>query len=345
MPRRYHVYPPEFQVFNVLSTAGATVLAVGYLLPVLYFTYSIFKGAGRREQSLGRHRPGVDDAVAAAARELPGPAGGDRRRVRLLEAGDQSCLTHLPRTPTPTATSHGHAAHHPALQHHFETLEQQKEASTLGMWIFIVHEVMFFGGLFTAYMLYRIWYPEAWSEGSAELDIVLGGFNTVVLIGSSLTMALAVRAAQTGKQKATVNWLIVTMVLGLTFLVDQGLRVQAQVGAATTCPAPTSTLEPGQAPQVEIFLSLYFALTGLHALHMVIGFGLLASSRGWRTRSGSRRSGTRRWRCPASTGTSSTSSGSSCSRCCTSWTGRTRSVRAMSHISPKSVYFTHLRRA
>ena len=66
------------------------------------------------------------------------------------------------------------------------------------MWIFLVTEIMFFGGLFMAYMLYRVWYPEAWSEGSLELDIVLGGINTVVLIGSSLTMALAVRAAQTG---------------------------------------------------------------------------------------------------------------------------------------------------
>jgi len=86
--------------------------------------------------------------------------------------------------------SHGHAAHHPDLQHHFETLEQQKEASTLGMWIFIIQEVMFFGGLLAAYMLYRIWYPTAWSEGSAELNIQLGGLNTVVLILSSLTMAL-----------------------------------------------------------------------------------------------------------------------------------------------------------
>src|SRR3982750_3731623 len=103
------------------------------------------------------------------------------------------------------ADSHGHPpphfgeahvhVHHPAQQHHFQTLEQQAEAATLGMWIFLVTEVMFFGGLFTAYLLYRIWYPEAWSEGSQELNIVLGGTNTAVLIASSLTMALAVRAA------------------------------------------------------------------------------------------------------------------------------------------------------
>jgi cytochrome c oxidase subunit 3 len=94
--------------------------------------------------------------------------------------------------------------HHPAQQHHFDTLEQQHEASTLGMWLFLVTEVMFFGGLFAAYMLYRLWYPQAWSEGSLELDIVLGGVNTAVLIGSSLTMAFAVRSAQTGGRRSTV---------------------------------------------------------------------------------------------------------------------------------------------
>ena len=106
------------------------------------------------------------------------------------------------------ADAHGHAhahAHHPAHQHHFETMEQQFEASTLGMWLFLVTEVMFFGGLLLAYLIYRVWYPHAWSEGSLELDIRLGGFNTVVLIGSSLTMAFAVRAAQTGWRRGTIN--------------------------------------------------------------------------------------------------------------------------------------------
>src|SRR5688572_8941260 len=98
-------------------------------------------------------------------------------------------------------------------------MEQQRESATLGMWLFLVTEIMFFGGLFTAYMLYRVWYPAAWAEGSLELDIVLGGVNTVVLIGSSLTMAFAVRAAQTGKARATVNWLLITIVLGGVFLV------------------------------------------------------------------------------------------------------------------------------
>ena len=137
---------------------------------------------------------------------------------------------------------------------------------------------MFFGGLFMAYMLYRVWYPEAWSEGSPELDIVLGGFNTVVLIGSSLTMALAVRVGADRQAAATINWLHRHDGARPDVPRGQGLRVQAQVRPCTTCPASNFHVEPnaGTPGQVQIFFSLYFALTGLHALHMVIGFGILA---------------------------------------------------------------------
>ena len=109
-------------------------------------------------------------------------------------------------------------AHHPALQHHFDTMAQQQEAASLGMWVFLLTEILFFGGLFVAYMIYRIWYFDAFAEASRSLDLFWGGLNTAVLIGSSLTMALAVRGAQTNKRKATVNWLILTMILGIVFL-------------------------------------------------------------------------------------------------------------------------------
>jgi cytochrome c oxidase subunit 3 len=172
------------------------------------------------------------------------------------------------------ASAHVHV-HHPAHQHHFETLEQQHEASSLGMWLFLVTEVMFFGGLFLTYMLYRIWYPEAWSEGSLELDIYLGGFNTVVLIGSSLTMAFAVRAAQTGWRKGTINYLWATMLLGLTFLVVKVFEYKHKYDH-NHIPGANFVFEGPHADQVEIFISLYFAMTGLHAAHMVIGFGILS---------------------------------------------------------------------
>jgi cytochrome c oxidase subunit III len=182
----------------------------------------------------------------------------------------------LPNGIAAHADTHGHGhAHHPDLQHHFETLEQQHEASTLGMWVFLVTEVMFFGGLLTAYLIYRVWYPEAWSEGSLELDILLGGFNTVVLIGSSLTMALAVRSAQTGAPRATVKWLILTMALGLTFLVVKFFEYKHK-WELNHIPGPNFEFEGPHGPQVQIFLSLYFGLTGLHALHMVVGVSILA---------------------------------------------------------------------
>ena len=99
----------------------------------------------------------------------------------------------------------------PALAHHFETLEQQRETCTIGMWAFLVQEVMFFGGLFAAYIAYRNVYPSAYLEGSSHLDATLGTINTGVLIGSSLTMALAVRAAQLGQRKGTAGLIAATM--------------------------------------------------------------------------------------------------------------------------------------
>src|SRR5262249_23930951 len=123
--------------------------------------------------------------------------------------------------------------------------------------------------------LYRMWYPTAWAEGSKELDVLLGGINTVVLIGSSMTMVFAVRSAQLGSSTATVRWLIATMLLGLTFLVIKGFEY-AHKFETHHVPGPNFVFEGPHAQQVQIFMSLYFAMTGLHALHMVIGFGVLS---------------------------------------------------------------------
>jgi cytochrome c oxidase subunit 3 len=114
--------------------------------------------------------------------------------------------------------THAHEAHPPALQHHFDSLEQQFDASVLGMWVFLVTEVLFFGGLFMAYIIYRTWYPLAFAEGSHHLDITLGAFNTGVLIASSLTMALAVYAGQQARRPWQLIFLGLTLVLGLVFL-------------------------------------------------------------------------------------------------------------------------------
>ncbi len=166
-------------------------------------------------------------------------------------------------------------AHHPALQHHFDTLEQQQNASTLGMWMFLLTEVLFFGGLFMAYILYRWMYGGAFSAASHELSITLGAGNTVVLIGSSLTMALAVRAAQTSQRKATAFFLLATLVLGSIFLgvkvVEYSDKFAHHLVPGTHFQFHDAALKNG----AEIYFSLYFAMTGLHATHMIIGAAVM----------------------------------------------------------------------
>jgi cytochrome c oxidase subunit III len=168
--------------------------------------------------------------------------------------------------------------HHPALAHHFDDLEQQKEASTLGMWVFLVTEVLFFGGLFTAYLVYRTWYPLEFGVASEELDIFWGTLNTAVLIGSSLTMALAVHAAQTGSRRLTTLFILLTMALGTVFLGVKALEYAHKfdehfVPGASFDLAHFAGLKHPHA--AEIFFSLYFVMTGLHALHMIIGLGVM----------------------------------------------------------------------
>ena len=169
-----------------------------------------------------------------------------------------------------------HHPHHPKLQHHFDDMAQQAEASTLGMWVFLVTEILFFGGLFLAYLVYRTMNPTAFQEASAHLSWKLGAFNTAVLIFSSLTMALAVRSAQTSEPRGRqVFWLLATIVLGATFL---GVKVieYSEKFRDNLVPGPHFHWE-GQYPAgAQIFYSLYFCMTGLHALHMIIGIGIMS---------------------------------------------------------------------
>ncbi|HEX8287558.1 MAG TPA: cytochrome c oxidase subunit 3 [Pyrinomonadaceae bacterium] len=252
--------------------------------------------------------------------------------------------------------------HPPGLQHQFEDMGQQQESVSIGMWLFLVQEIMFFGGLFTVYLVFRSRYPMAFAAGSNHLDIFWGAGNTVVLIISSLTMALAVHYAQLGKRMAQVVCIILTMILGATFLgvkaveytnkyqegivpvtglnlrtgvhdteapysvpldpnmsekqsldapasVEQNKGVSGeQHGKEHTYVNPTGSfiwedtslaqlaqrenfltdaekigyfsgnrLDPHKfRDKVRIFYWIYFAMTGLHALHMIIGLGLMA---------------------------------------------------------------------
>jgi cytochrome c oxidase subunit III len=186
----------------------------------------------------------------------------------------------------------------------FETLEQQKETSTLGMWIFLMTEVLFFGGLFMTYTINRHAYSAAFGMGGNTLDLKLGGLNTVILIMSSLTMAMSVWAAQVGKKKQVTAFLIATLILGTAFLGVKAIEYKQKydhhlipgrsfdisfcVNNPAACGLTASGLaaekkeieeafarDPELNSHAQLYFSLYFGMTGLHALHMVIGAGLL----------------------------------------------------------------------
>ncbi len=167
------------------------------------------------------------------------------------------------------------SSHSPALLHHFDSVEQQKEASTLGMWLFLVTEIMFFGGMFTAYIVYRTLYPNAFAAASHELDITMGAINTAVLICSSLSMALAVNAAQLGRRKSLVWFLILTIALGAVFLGIKAVEYHEKF-VNHHVPGPSFHFDGPEAEHAQLFFSLYFGMTGLHALHMIVGIVLLS---------------------------------------------------------------------
>jgi cytochrome c oxidase subunit III len=239
--------------------------------------------------------------------------------------------------------------HAPGLQHQFEDMKQQEESVSIGMWMFLVQEIMFFGGLFTAYLVFRSRFPMAFAAGSNHLDAFWGGLNTLVLIVSSLTMALTVFYAQRGNRNMQVILILLTMFFGAVFLgvkaieytdkynhglipvsgwnkripesgagehASAALPFETQVNAAETAPAAeehhanprgdfhisehdTELIKEAQAEnyltdaekvgyfsngqidlqkftdKVRIFFWLYFVMTGLHALHMIVGLGLM----------------------------------------------------------------------
>jgi cytochrome c oxidase subunit 3 len=147
------------------------------------------------------------------------------------------------------------------------------------MWVFIAQEVLFFGGLFATYTVYRVLYPGVFAAASHHLDVGLGAFNTAVLICSSLTMALAVHAAALGRRKQIVAWLLLTVLLGGVFLgvkvVEYREKWEHHLVPGERFSAHELHLQGDAANQAQIYYSLYFAMTGLHALHMIIGIPII----------------------------------------------------------------------
>lgn len=164
-------------------------------------------------------------------------------------------------------------------------MEQQRESSTLGMWLFLVTEILFFGGLFTAYIVYRSLYPDVWEMGSQHMEFWPGTINTVILLCSSLTVALSVRAAAMGARKTTAFLLLITVLMGVGFCgikayeyhnhwVEGTIPGSAWHYNEVENPDGTHSTPP---PQLQLFFFLYFVMTGLHALHVIIGMGILGT--------------------------------------------------------------------
>jgi len=180
-------------------------------------------------------------------------------------------------------------AHPQGFAHHFRDLAQQKDAAGFGMWVFIAQEGMFFGGLFLAYAIYRSSFPDVFAAASHHLSVPLGAFNTAVLIVSSLTMALAVHAAAVGDRRKLVAFLLLTVLLGSVFLgvkvVEYKDKYDHHLIPGSTFSGHSLGLEGDRARQAQIYYSLYFGMTGLHALHMIVGIPIILWI-AWRARRG-----------------------------------------------------------
>jgi cytochrome c oxidase subunit 3 len=198
-------------------------------------------------------------------------------------------VTHPHTHETAVAAEHEHVML-PQHRHHFETQEQQREAGTFGMWLFLLTEIMFFGGLFFAYLLYRNWYNPAFVVASNQLKISLGAANTAILITSGFFMALGVWAAEVRKKRQLVIYLVLTTVFGLAFLgikyveYKEKFELHHVPGASFDVSQfvnphayglKEQPLAPDMAQKTQVFFFLYFAMTGMHALHMIIGIVLL----------------------------------------------------------------------
>lgn len=193
-------------------------------------------------------------------------------------------------------TQHGHLDHDPNLAHHFEDRSQQDEAHSLGLWVFLATEIMFFGGLFLAFTVYHVLFPDAFGLASGRLAVSWGVINTVVLLFSSFTMAMAVNSAQTGKQKRLVGCLVITLLCAFGFMAIKGIEwtdkfkhhyvpgpnfefnIHEAHGGHSLPPEKIEAMlarDPYLERHAQMFFVIYFCLTGLHAVHVTIGIGLI----------------------------------------------------------------------
>ena len=169
----------------------------------------------------------------------------------------------------------GHEKDSQFLAHHFHDAVQQRESAKLGTWLFLLTEVLLFGGLFLAYAVFRSWNQDMFQAAHEELDVLLGSINTIVLISSSVTMALAIRSVQLSKNSAAIRYLLVTLAFAATFMVIKYFEYSHKFEVGQL-PGKYYFFEGIDGTNPHIFFSLYFMMTGLHGLHVFVGMFLIA---------------------------------------------------------------------
>ncbi|HEX5507668.1 MAG TPA: cytochrome c oxidase subunit 3 family protein [Pseudolabrys sp.] len=162
---------------------------------------------------------------------------------------------------------------HSLLHEPWPSVERQREGATFGLWLFIATEILFFSGLFLGYTLYRNIYPDAFKIAARETEVVFGTVNTAILMTSSLTMAVASRSATRGFRKMTLLCLAVTITLGCAFLLCKGLEYHDDIDNRLV-PGPDFKLKP---PETQIFWAFYWVMTGIHAIHVTVGIGIVTT--------------------------------------------------------------------
>jgi cytochrome c oxidase subunit III len=170
---------------------------------------------------------------------------------------------------------HGHGDRHPRLQHHFQDMRTQQHAARLGMWLFLATEILLFGGLFCAYSYYRTLYPEAWKACSQHTFRLFGLFETFDLITSSFTMVMAIHMARLGKKNLATVFLLATIGMGLLFLCLHGYEYYHEY-LEGALPGKYYHFEEVKANGASMYYAVYFLMTGLHSVHVMIGAGVLA---------------------------------------------------------------------
>lgn len=160
------------------------------------------------------------------------------------------------------------------VHHQFDDLAQQRRSYTFGIWAFLATEVLFFGGMFTLYTIYRLAYYKGWVAGSGQMDLILGTVNTAVLLTSSLTMALSIAAVRENKRWNAIGLMLLTMLLGTVFMVIKGFEYYHHF-ADHQWPDNNFRFPGPYAHPARLFFSLYFVMTGIHAVHLLIGIALV----------------------------------------------------------------------